>query len=613
MADLPLEQQHRIFIAKLIAPGAYWGDPQSNHEQIEALTKADQIIGMAHHEVNRLMGIIDRDRYVAAMALNQIKEAMNGRAWVLEGRGPYAYDDDEYRQEFRYALESIEASLNPLYKLASDKTDCTTQEDRVVKVREQAQAYLREPSGPREMTQADLFGDPRDLEITQLTDKLERAKKAFTEIGTQYATAFDTITELKEKYKEDANALQRHAIDVWWKVAISEKVTADFALTDISNGPVAKTVLNPPDVLEIASIINGAGYLLETRDTGYQIAVKIRKFLVSHYNHEIFLNSLTVQTVKDTVSECLDVRSMNLVLHIADLDSDHPILTAADYKEAKDIATIMKNMFERDLSGPDVPSISPTKTIDPWQKPYADAGHDVESVFAAPTYKCKTCGGNQIDLSEDLAYGDVRPCKTLPQGTSSSSFKLEIDPEVEHVIDQDAVDTLSSEITQKLQLLESLHLETIGIDNLACLQKRRPDEPMFIILGRDPDGFNSLRLWAQRRKNAGDTSKHVDLVMALADRFEDYARNPLHKPQSAPDISAYDPSDIVKKDRDISVSGDLFQLDNLYNENGDMIGSVIRPYHCAHPDFISPAEFIPTHDWVKEVFALMKREFKEGV
>lgn len=49
--------------------------------------------------------------------------------------------------------------------------------------------------------------------------------------------------------------------------------------------------------------------------------------------------------------------------------------------------------------------------MDSWQKPYADAGHDVASVFAHPKYECARCGAAQIDLSEDLAYGDMRPCR----------------------------------------------------------------------------------------------------------------------------------------------------------------------------------------------------------
>lgn len=43
---------------------------------------------------------------------------------------------------------------------------------------------------------------------------------------------------------------------------------------------------------------------------------------------------------------------------------------------------------------------------------YSNAGHDVWSLFFPyGEYKCNKCGQYQIDLSEDLIYGDMRECK----------------------------------------------------------------------------------------------------------------------------------------------------------------------------------------------------------
>jgi hypothetical protein len=47
---------------------------------------------------------------------------------------------------------------------------------------------------------------------------------------------------------------------------------------------------------------------------------------------------------------------------------------------------------------------------DSWTKPYIDAGHDLASLLTGPAYKCSRCGANQIDLSEDLAYGPMTRC-----------------------------------------------------------------------------------------------------------------------------------------------------------------------------------------------------------
>lgn len=63
------------------------------------------------------------------------------------------------------------------------------------------------------------------------------------------------------------------------------------------------------------------------------------------------------------------------------------------------------------------------ENLDTFMKPYSDAGHDVGSLFAYPAYKCKICGAAQIDLSEDLMYGDIRPC-TAHQGCNDTEHLL---------------------------------------------------------------------------------------------------------------------------------------------------------------------------------------------
>lgn len=88
-------------------------------------------------EAARLMHVIDRDRYAVAIVLNNIKKVLGGYSWLSEaGRGPYAYDDARYQREFGDALEAIDAALVPLSKLAWDKTDCTTDPEKVKAARE---------------------------------------------------------------------------------------------------------------------------------------------------------------------------------------------------------------------------------------------------------------------------------------------------------------------------------------------------------------------------------------------------------------------------------------------------------------------------------------------
>ena len=111
-------------------------------------------------EVERLMHVIDRDRYVVAHCVGAIKEAIKGRAWLLEGRGPFEWDDDDYRKEFGGALTAIEEAAAPLAIVGWDKSDCTRIEERVNAARLAARELLAKPHGHREMILADIYPAP---------------------------------------------------------------------------------------------------------------------------------------------------------------------------------------------------------------------------------------------------------------------------------------------------------------------------------------------------------------------------------------------------------------------------------------------------------------------
>ncbi|MBM3929502.1 MAG: hypothetical protein FJ335_13765 [Sphingomonadales bacterium] len=114
------------------------------------------------------MHVIDRDRYVVAHCANQIEQAIRGREWLTQGRGPYEWDDDRFYEEFADAVEAIREAAKPLAIVAWDKSDCTRIAERVNAARLAARELLAKPIGPREMVAADIFGDPRDAEIARL-------------------------------------------------------------------------------------------------------------------------------------------------------------------------------------------------------------------------------------------------------------------------------------------------------------------------------------------------------------------------------------------------------------------------------------------------------------
>ncbi|WP_257556494.1 hypothetical protein [Sphingobium sp. CFD-2] len=87
--------------------------------------------GQEVREVERLMHVIDRDRYAAAACVNAIEFVLHTRRWLREaGRGSYAYDDERYQEEFGLAFDEIQEALHPLRRLARDKSDCTRDEEK---------------------------------------------------------------------------------------------------------------------------------------------------------------------------------------------------------------------------------------------------------------------------------------------------------------------------------------------------------------------------------------------------------------------------------------------------------------------------------------------------
>jgi|GEM_PF-3734469 len=75
--------------------------------------------------------------------------------------------------------------------------------------------------------------------------------------------------------------------------------------------------------------------------------------------------------------------------------------------------------------------------------------------------------------------------------------------------------------------------------NHDCLAKRREGEPMFILLGRDPDAHNIVRMWAERRLKAGGDHGHCQQGLDTAERMKAYAADPENAPRTAPPAAAY--------------------------------------------------------------------------
>lgn len=65
---------------------------------------------------------ITDEREVLIKAFSDVTKEFEGREWIKEGRGPYTYDDDEYRKEVSYLFQSFEKIKSEMWLNIKSKT-----------------------------------------------------------------------------------------------------------------------------------------------------------------------------------------------------------------------------------------------------------------------------------------------------------------------------------------------------------------------------------------------------------------------------------------------------------------------------------------------------------
>lgn len=60
-----------------------------------------------NQEIERLKRLISLDRTGLSAALDSVIREASSRLWVTDGRGPYAWDDDRYKDEAGQALRGV--------------------------------------------------------------------------------------------------------------------------------------------------------------------------------------------------------------------------------------------------------------------------------------------------------------------------------------------------------------------------------------------------------------------------------------------------------------------------------------------------------------------------
>lgn len=139
------------------APCVLIGDPM---RQVPLAALASARAPIAGDAVEALRHALDRDRYVVAACVGAIRKALDGRRWLREaGRGRYAYDDDRYQREFGLAFDEIVEAMRPLSAVAIDKTNCTTDPDKVKAARDAGADAFAALAHPRPALDREAVGE----------------------------------------------------------------------------------------------------------------------------------------------------------------------------------------------------------------------------------------------------------------------------------------------------------------------------------------------------------------------------------------------------------------------------------------------------------------------
>ena len=131
------------------------------HEAADMLAALQPASGMEdriaelERERDEAMAALERDRTTVAGHVAAIKRCMAGYSWLREaGRGPYAYNDDRYQEEFGNALDTMEAGLRTLSKIAADWTNCPKGADAIAAARMDWQARALKAEAERDEARA---------------------------------------------------------------------------------------------------------------------------------------------------------------------------------------------------------------------------------------------------------------------------------------------------------------------------------------------------------------------------------------------------------------------------------------------------------------------------
>lgn len=98
-----------------------------NRYAVWARETIDGLVGERDEAVKKVSELgeqLEHDRSLVAACVTSAKEAVTVRDWLMEGRGPYEWNDDRWHKEFYAAAKEFLDAIEPMRRVAQNWKDC---------------------------------------------------------------------------------------------------------------------------------------------------------------------------------------------------------------------------------------------------------------------------------------------------------------------------------------------------------------------------------------------------------------------------------------------------------------------------------------------------------
>lgn len=109
-------------------------------EELSEIARLREKLAAVEGERDAARQALEHDRAKVITACNQFNDAFARRSWLLDSRGPYEWDDDRYRDEFRGAYDELAAPMVTLTAIGKDWSNCPTNHDEIMRSRQDHRA-----------------------------------------------------------------------------------------------------------------------------------------------------------------------------------------------------------------------------------------------------------------------------------------------------------------------------------------------------------------------------------------------------------------------------------------------------------------------------------------